>query len=59
MKRLVVNMHIQRYIVMNRKLNNKGYMLIEIILAFVIAMGIAYFMFELITVKQNKNFKFL
>ena len=36
---------------MNRKLNNKGYMLIEIILAFVIAMGIAYFMFELITVK--------
>lgn len=40
---------------MNRRLNNKGYMLIEIILAFVIAMGIAYFMFELIIKIKNKN----
>ena len=31
-----------------KKLNNKGYMLVEIILAFVIAMGVVYFMFELI-----------
>jgi len=38
-----------------KKLNNKGYMLIEIILAFVIAMGITYFMFELIIKIKNKN----
>ena len=38
-----------------KKLNNKGYMLVEIILAFAIAMGIAYFMFELIIKMKNKN----
>ena len=38
-----------------KKMNNKGYMLVEIILAFVIAMGIIYFMFELIIKLKNKN----
>ena len=40
---------------MIRKLNNKGYMLVEIILAFVIAIGVTYFMFELIIKLKNKN----
>ena len=38
-----------------KNLNNKGYMLVEIILAFVIAMGVTYFMFELIIKLKNKN----
>lgn len=37
------------------KLNNKGYMLVEIILASVIAFGLAYFMFELTLKLKNKN----
>jgi len=37
------------------KLNNKGYMLIEIILASVIAMTIAYFMTDLTLKIKNKN----
>ena len=38
-----------------KRLNNKGYMLIEIILAFVLAIGIAYFMTELVIKLKNKN----
>ena len=40
---------------MIRKLKNKGYMLVEIILAFVLAIGVTYFMFELIIKLKNKN----
>lgn len=36
-------------------LNNKGYMLIEIVLASVIAFGLAYFMLELTIKLKNKN----
>ena len=36
-------------------LNNKGYMLVEIILASVIAMGIAYFITDLTVKIKNKN----
>lgn len=36
-------------------LNNKGYMLVEIILASVIAMGIAYFITDLTIKLKNKN----
>lgn len=39
----------------NRKLNNKGYMLVEIILASVIAFGLAYYMLELTIKLKNKN----
>lgn len=38
-----------------KKLNNNGYMLVEIILAFVLAIGIAYFMTELVIKLKNKN----
>ena len=37
------------------KLNNKGYMLVEIILAFSIAMGITYFITDLTIKLKNKN----
>ena len=40
---------------LNRKLNNKGYMLVEIILAFVLAVGVAYFMTDLTIKLKNKN----
>ena len=41
---------------MNRlRLNNKGYMLVEIILASAIAMGIAYFITDLTIKLKNKN----
>lgn len=40
--------------VMN-KLNNKGYMLVEIVLASAIAFGVAYYMFDLIIKLKNKN----
>lgn len=39
----------------NNKLNNRGYMLIEIILASSIAFGLAYFMLELTLKLKNKN----
>ena len=39
----------------NRKLNNKGYMLIEIILASTIAFGLAYYMLDLTLKLKNKN----
>lgn len=39
----------------NRKLNNKGYMLVEIILASAIAFALAYFMLELTLKIKNKN----
>lgn len=38
-----------------RKLNNKGYMLVEIILASVIAFGVAYFIIDLTIKMKNKN----
>lgn len=38
-----------------KKLNNKGYMLVEIILAFVLAISITYFMTELVIKLKNKN----
>ena len=38
-----------------RKLNNKGYMLVEIILAFVISFAILYFMMDLVIKLKNKN----
>lgn len=38
-----------------KNLNNKGYMLVEIILASVLAMGIAYFMTDLTIKLKNKN----
>ena len=38
-----------------RKLNNKGYMLVEIILASVIAFGVAYFIIDLTIKLKNKN----
>lgn len=38
-----------------RKLNNKGYMLIEIILAVSLAMGIGYFLIELTLKVKNSN----
>lgn len=38
-----------------RKLNNKGYMLVEIILAFALAFGIAYFILDLTINLKNKN----
>lgn len=37
------------------KLNNKGYMLIEIVLASVIAVAVAYFMTDLTIKLKNKN----
>ena len=37
------------------RLNNKGYMLVEIILASAIAMGIAYFITDLTIKLKNKN----
>ncbi len=40
---------------MKKHLNNKGYMLVEIILASVIAMGVAYFITELTIKLKNKN----
>ena len=36
--------------------NNKGYMLVEIILASVIAFGITYFIVDLTIKLKNKNF---
>lgn len=38
-----------------RKLNNKGYMLVEIILASVIAFGVAYFIIDVTIKLKNKN----
>ena len=38
-----------------RRLNNRGYMLVEIILAFVLAMTIIYFITELTIKVKNKN----
>lgn len=40
---------------MNSKLNNKGYMLVEIILAFGISFVLIYFMMDLIIDTKNKN----
>lgn len=40
---------------MKKHLNNKGYLLVEIILASVIAMTIAYFMTDLTIKLKNKN----
>jgi len=40
---------------MKKHLNNKGYMLVEIILAFAIAMGVMYFLMELTIKLKNKN----
>ena len=37
------------------KLNNKGYLIAEIIVASVIAMGLAYFLLELVIDVKNKN----
>ena len=37
------------------KLNNRGYLIVEIIVASVIAMGIAYFLLELLVDLKNKN----
>ena len=37
------------------RLNNKGYMLVEIIMASVLAFGIAYFLLELTINLKNKN----
>ena len=38
-----------------KKLNNKGYMLVEIILASVIAFGVAYFILDLVMKLKNEN----
>lgn len=38
-----------------KKLNNKGYMLVEIIFASVIAFGVAYFLLDLVIKLKNKN----
>lgn len=38
-----------------KKLNNKGYMLVEIILASVIAFGVAYFILDLVIKLKNEN----
>ncbi|MBQ8219512.1 MAG: hypothetical protein IJZ79_07155 [Bacilli bacterium] len=40
---------------MKSKLNNKGYMLIEIILASALAFGLAYFIIDLTIKLKNKN----
>ena len=40
---------------MGMKLNNRGYVLVEIILASVIAFGIAYYMLDLTIKLKNKN----
>ena len=40
---------------MKKILNNKGYMLVEIILASAIAMGVAYFIIDLSIKLKNKN----
>lgn len=40
---------------MDMKLNNRGYVLVEIILASVIAFGIAYYMLDLTIKLKNKN----
>lgn len=40
---------------MAKKLNNRGYVLVEIILASVIAFAIAYYMFDLTIKLKNKN----
>lgn len=40
---------------MKLRLNNKGYMLVEIILAAVIAMGVAYFITDLTIKAKNRN----
>ena len=42
-------------VIVMRKMNNKGYMLVEIIMAFVITFGILYFMMDLIINIKNKN----
>lgn len=39
----------------SKKMNNKGYMLVEIILASVIAFSLAYFMIEITIKLKNKN----
>ena len=40
---------------MFKKMNNKGYMLIEIILAFALAFAIMYFMMDMVIKLKNKN----
>jgi hypothetical protein len=40
---------------MVKKLNNKGYLLVEIIVAFVLAMGVAYFIGEITINLKNKE----
>ena len=40
---------------MNKKMTNKGYMLVEIILAFAIAFAILYFVMDLVINLKNKN----
>ena len=40
---------------MFKKMNNKGYMLIEIILAFALAFGVMYFMMDMVINLKNKN----
>lgn len=40
---------------MKKHLNNKGYMLVEIILASALAMGVAYFITDLTIKLKNKN----
>ena len=37
------------------KLNNKGYMIVEIIMASMIAFGVAYFLFDLTINMKNKS----
>ena len=38
-----------------KKLNNKGYMLVEIIMAFVITFALIYFLMDLVISLKNKN----
>ena len=40
---------------MNKKMTNKGYMLVEIILAFAIAFALLYFVMDLVINLKNKN----
>ena len=42
-------------VIVMKKMNNKGYMLVEIILAFVISFAILYFMMDLVIKLKNKN----
>ena len=51
----MMDMRFLNRVIVMKKLNRKGYMLVEIILASAIAFGVAYFMLDLTMKMKNKN----